>query len=83
MEKCIPIRAILLPRIAGCPETTLRETTHAESLRELAASTIFQLSGAGEEDLKSIARFVRQVPSYVLNLGYDIARISPAVSEVL
>lgn len=83
MEKCIPIRAIVLPRITGGPETTLREATHAESLRELAASTIFQLPGAGEEDLKGIARFVRQVPSYVLNLGYDIARIPRTISEVL
>ncbi len=82
-EECIPIRAVLLPRIGDCPETTLSETTCAEGLKELAASTIFQLPGAGEEDLEAIGRFVRQVPSYVLNLGRDVAGISRAVSEVL
>ena len=78
-----PIRAILLPRITDASETTLQETSHAEGLRELAASTLFQLPGAGEEDLKGIARFVRQVPSYVLNVGSDVARIPQVVLEVL
>ncbi len=78
-----PIRAVVLPRIAHAPETTLQETSHAEGLRELAASTIFQLPGAGGEDLKGIARFVRKVPCYVLHVGFDITRIPQAVLELL
>ncbi len=81
--RSFPVRAVLLPRICGTRETTLQETSHAEGSRELAASTLFQLPGAGEEDLKNIASFVRQVPCYVLNLGTDIARIPPTVLELL
>jgi hypothetical protein len=78
-----PIRAILLPRITGLSETRLREGSYAASLRALAASTIFQLPSAGRKDFETMAKFVKQVPCYILELGRDIATIPHVILDLL
>lgn len=78
-----PIRAILLPRVTGRSETSLKEISSAASLKALAASTIFQLPGAGHKDFQRITKFVKQMPSYILELGYDISRIPDAIMGLL
>ncbi len=78
-----PIKAILLPKVTGRSETRLKEISPAASLKALAASTIFQLPGAGDKDFQSMSRFVKQIPSYILELGYDIPKIPQVISELL
>jgi hypothetical protein len=78
-----PIKAVLLPQITGQRDTRVREARAGESLRLLAPSTVFQVSGAGEAAFRSMVRLVKQVPSYTLELGTDIARIPRVIADLL
>ena len=78
-----PIRAILLPRVTGLAETGLKRASGATSLTALAPSSIFQLPGAGAQALEQLACLVRNVPSYLLELGTDIERIPAVISKLL
>jgi hypothetical protein len=78
-----PVRAILIPRITGLPETRLAKSSPAEGLRALAPSTIFQLPGARSDDFQNLIGIVKQVPSYDLELGTDLFRIPKVISDLL
>ena len=79
----LPVRAILLPRVTGLLETTLKRVSIAATLAALAPSTIFQLPRAGDEAFKFLAAFARQVPCFSLEVGTDLSRIPPAIEELL
>jgi len=81
--KKFPIRAIFLPRITGLPDTTLTPTTQAVALKALAPNTLFQLLGADSLTFHEIAKFVRQVPCYYLNLGTELDKIPLVISKFL
>ena len=76
------IRAILLPRVT-CGKTRLKSVTAAAALKAMAPSTIFQSPGAGQEDLKVMARLIRQIPSYHLELGEDTDAIPDIIIGLL
>jgi hypothetical protein len=78
-----PIRAILIPRITGLPETRLTKSSPAAGLRALAPSTIFQLPGARNDDFQNLIAIVKQIPSYDLELGTDLVRIPSVISDLL
>ena len=78
-----PIRAILLPRVTGRPETLLSPSSSGDALAALAPSTIFQLSRADHGAFQTMARCVRQVPCYRLDLGTDLSRIPNVILRVL
>lgn len=78
-----PLRAILVPQITGSPQTRLRPASPAIGLRALATSTIFQLPGAGQRDLDALSQFVGGLPTYVLELGTDIAAIPQVLADFL
>lgn len=78
-----PIRAILVARVTGRRETGLKKISDAASLLALAPSTIFQLPGAGHESFKSLSNVVKQVPSFVLELGTNFAEIPATISRLL
>ena len=78
-----PIRAILLPRVTGRRETRLKKISAPASLLALAPSTIFQLPGAEHEVFKGLGEMVRQVPSFVLELGINLAEISATISRLV
>jgi hypothetical protein len=75
LSRGFPLRAILLPVVTGRRETLLRPASAAASLAALAPSTIFLLPLAGRTALGAMAALVRQVPSYMLELGTEIERI--------
>ena len=79
----LPIRAILVPCVTGEVGSQLIRTAAATSLKALAPSTIFQLPGTGHETFKYLSHFVRQVPSYILEIGNDLSTISPLISQLL
>ena len=54
-----------------------------EALMALGPSTLAQLPASGRKDLDSIARLVRSVPCFRMNLGTDLSRIAPAISGLL
>jgi hypothetical protein len=79
----LPVRAILLPRVTGLPETKLKKVSPAMGLAALAPSTIFQLPRAGDGAFQYLARFVKRVPCYCLEVGTDLSQIPDVISGLL
>jgi hypothetical protein len=79
----LPLRAIVVPRIAAGERTRLKETTHAAALAALAPSTIFQLHPPAKTALARMAELVRGVPAFELELGEDVAVIPERLVELL
>jgi hypothetical protein len=78
-----PLRAILLPRVTGETQTTLTCATPIAALQALAPSTLLQLSGAGAAEFQRMSNFVKQIPSYHLALGTDLAQIPQVILRLL
>jgi hypothetical protein len=78
-----PLRAILLPTITGSPRTRAVPASRAAALTALAPSTVFQLHTAGGEALRYMARLVREVPAFVLELGRDVAEVPDVILALL
>ena len=79
----LPVRAILLPRVTGLPETRLKRVSVVMALAALAPSTIFQLPRAGNEALKFLATFARHLPCFSIEVGTDLSTIPPAIEGLL
>jgi hypothetical protein len=78
-----PLRAVLVPRVSGLSETMVRKVSPSVSLMALAPSTIFQLPGAGEQAFKTLGKVVKQVPSYLLEIGTNLSSIPRTISNLL
>jgi hypothetical protein len=74
---------ILLPRVAGLPDTLFKRVSVAMALAALAPSTIFQLPRAGNEALKFLAAFARHLPCYSLEVGTNLSTIPPVIEGIL
>jgi hypothetical protein len=79
----LPLRAVLLPRVAGRPETAAIPCTAAEALRALAPSSLLQLPGAGRSGLSAMAELAGKIPCYRLELGTELPAIPKVMREVL
>jgi len=79
----LPLRAVVLPRVAGRPETAWARISPAEALRGLAPSTLFQLPADDARGLRAMAGLVRQLPCFRLDLGLRLEAIAPAVVALL
>lgn len=78
-----PLRAILLPRVTGGTETTMKPVSQISALRALAPSSIFQLPGAGKSEFETLTKLVKEIPCYVLELGSNLQRIPEVISDFL
>ncbi len=78
-----PLRAILVPEIAGGADTHLVPCRPAEAMEALAPWTLSQLPASGAEDLRFLGELVRRIPCYRLQLGSDLARIPGVIAGVL
>ncbi len=83
LVESFPVKAVLVPRITGRRDTTLRPTSPLIGLKALAPSTLFQLSGAAATNFKVMAEFVRRIPSYYLELGTDLNQIPAVIGDYL
>ncbi len=77
-----PLRAILIPRITGKPETTLQAASPTAGLNALAPSTISQLPNSYRENFLEMVKIVRQVPSYYLDVGTEMAAIPEVILKM-
>lgn len=77
------IKAILVPKITGKPDTRLQKTTPIHALTSLAPSTLFQLAGTGQRSFQMMSDLVKQVPCYTLELGTDITQIPQVILEYI
>ena len=70
-----PLEAIVLPRVTGGQDSSLRGASAGEILVALAPATIMALPGTGQDALRQMADLVRRIPTYVLELGTDLGQI--------
>ena len=83
MSPGFPLRAVVAPRVTpGLVEARVLEASPAEAFRALAPSTVFQMHTRGQDSLARARRLLERVPSYVLELGSDMASIPHAVGEL-
>jgi hypothetical protein len=78
-----PLIAVLVPRITGGARTSIRPTSPAAALAALAPSTLLQMASADRGGLAAMARLVRRVPCFALELGTEKAEIAAAVQAFL
>jgi hypothetical protein len=78
-----PIRALLVPRVAGTASTRLEPVSSAMGLAALAPSTLRLFPGLERDATRRMARFVSQVPCYRLLVGTDLRRIPEVILELL
>ena len=78
-----PLRAILMPRITGSPESTIEPSTPAAALKALAPSTLLQLPADGRQTMTLLSALVRQVPAYTLHAGTRMRGIAERVEGLL
>jgi hypothetical protein len=84
MSPGFPLRAVLAPRVTpGLVEARVLEASLAEAFRTLAPSTVFQMHTRGQDSLVRARRLLEAVPSYVLELGSDIASIPRAIGDLV
>ncbi|MBX3380192.1 MAG: hypothetical protein KF805_08845 [Phycisphaeraceae bacterium] len=79
----LPLRAILLPKIAADRAAGLEPVTPGQALASLSPSTMMQLADADHRDLAFHAELARTVPAYRLFLNDDRAAIVGAMKSVL
>jgi hypothetical protein len=78
-----PLRAIVVPRVTDRRVARAVPGTRAEALAGLAPSTIFQLHPPAREALAHMAKLVRTVPTFVLELGADVETIPDELVRLL
>jgi hypothetical protein len=78
-----PIRAILLPRVAKTPLSTVRPTTPAQALIALAPTTMLMPHADASRVFRRIVEVVKALPAFRLDLGTDIDLIPPVIESLL
>lgn len=71
LVKQLSIAAIIVPAVAGLPEPLLQPISPQQALANLAASTIAQSEHDGAALMRALARLVRAVPAYRLQMSSD------------
>lgn len=79
----LPLKAILMPRVTGLPETKISRASAMQGLHALAPSTLFQSTGLGDASLKKMAKLSRTLPCFHLELGTNLESIPRAVGALL
>lgn len=83
LARGFPVAAILLPTVTEGAETRLAPAAPLAALHALAPGTLAQLSGAGAEEFRAIAAFVRSVPIYHLEMGAEPEQIPRLIEQLL
>jgi hypothetical protein len=79
----LPIRALLLARVAHTTDTTLSPIGRMAVLRELTTSTLVYQPGAAQAEIQAMTRLVQSVPCYQINLGRDWAQIPQVIRQAI
>ena len=83
VRRSVPVRALVLPRIAATPESRLHPLSRGEALLRLGATALFTPLGLGTRAFDRLTHFVASVPRCSLELGRDAASIHRCVEQVL
>jgi hypothetical protein len=79
----MPLKAILIPRVTGRPETTIVPASAAAALKALVPSTIFQLAGNERPTFQAMVQLARSIPAFEIGLGTEVAQIPDAIRRFL
>jgi hypothetical protein len=82
MWRDAPIRAVVLPRVAG-GDTRLRPAAGSQALLRLAPSSLIMPLGAGARGLRTLGALLERVPAYWLDLCDVLPSIPAHVAQVL
>lgn len=77
------IKAIFIPVITFCKETTLQKATATEGIKALAPSTLFQLAYTNSQTLNLLAKLIKKCPCYYLKLGSHLDSIPEVIGNFL
>ena len=75
----MPVRAILLPRIAHLPRTRIEPVAPSAAALALAPSAVFQLPGDTDEGFRFFSGLARRLPAYRVLLSENPAEIAEAI----
>jgi hypothetical protein len=78
-----PLKAVLVPSVTGSPSPQLAPASGAAALAALAPSSLFQLYPPSPKGWAAMARLVRRLPCFSLELGADIEAIPATITGLL
>ena len=78
----LPLVALVLPRLTGGP-CRVRRATGREAMVAFAPSNLRQLPGGFETGMAFMARVVRALPAYHLDLSADPAEVAAAIRGII
>jgi hypothetical protein len=78
----LPVDAIVIPTVGGSGPPRTRPASPGEALRALAPTTLIQLPGAAHERMQAMAKLVRRVPAYRVELGDDVAAVAGEIARI-
>ncbi|GAB5536343.1 MAG: serine kinase [Rubricoccaceae bacterium] len=79
----MPLRAIVVPHIAGDGRTALSSLSARDVLQALAPTTVFQLPGSNAGSLELLSDIVTRVPGYSLAVGINLATNVEALADLI
>ena len=83
LKPSLPLRAIIIPRLAGRRQPAVQRLSPAAALAALAPSTMFQLPGDGGAVLETMGQLVRELPAYVLELSPDMSGVPALIAKLV
>ena len=79
----MPIRAVVLPRVTGLVDSSVRRVTAAAAIRALAPTTLAHLPGHAASTLAKLTRLCMSVPCFELAAGTDLRQLPLAILQIL
>ena len=81
--RSFPVRALAVPRISEDDQVAMHHIAPAEAFRMVAPNCAFEFGEPDRGLLQDLGALVRQVPSFRLELGRDLARVPDVILGVL
>jgi hypothetical protein len=83
VARAIPLKAILVPKVALLQKTAFSDILPSRALLSLASSTVFQMPGSGQATLRRSAEILRQLPAYGMALSSHNEEIIHAMKDFI
>ena len=85
LERAVPIRALVLPRVVNVPEARVRQASKGEALLALGPSSLLQIPnrGLGVCGFNNLACLVARIPCFWLEVGADLTSIPHCLEHLL
>ena len=83
LERCTPIRAVVVPRVVDTPQSQIRLASKGQTLLGLGPSSLIEIPSRGIDGFSKLAQLVEEVPTYSLELGHHLESIPGRLEEIL